>query len=127
MTRRAFRFQADRGLFGVRTGPRGAAGARDRAYREQPAADPGGRAQLRVAPPEIAAAARALAVKAAAGALDPREIDEKAIAAGLQTDGLPDLDLLIRTSGEIRPLQFPVVAGGLFGAFVRRHLVAGFR
>ena len=55
---------------------------------------------------EIAAAARALAVKAAAGTLDPRDIDEQAIAAGLQTEGLPDLDLLIRTSGEIRLSNF---------------------
>ena len=60
----------------------------------------------RRSPEEIAAAARALAVKAAAGTLDPRDIDEQAIAAGLQTEGLPDLDLLIRTSGEIRLSNF---------------------
>ena len=55
---------------------------------------------------EIAAAARALAVKAAAGEIDPGAIDEAAIESGLQTHGLPDLDLLIRTSGEVRLSNF---------------------
>jgi undecaprenyl diphosphate synthase len=55
---------------------------------------------------EIAAAARNLAAKAAAGEIDPEQIDEGAIAAELQTRGLPDLDLLIRTSGEVRLSNF---------------------
>jgi undecaprenyl diphosphate synthase len=55
---------------------------------------------------EIAAAARKLAVKAVAGEIDPDAIDEAAIAGELQTTGLPDLDLLIRTSGEIRLSNF---------------------
>ena len=55
---------------------------------------------------EIAAAARALAMKAAAGEIDPAAIDETAIAAELQTTGLPELDLLIRTSGEVRLSNF---------------------
>jgi undecaprenyl diphosphate synthase len=55
---------------------------------------------------EIALAARSLARKAAAGALDPVRIDEAALAAELQTADLPELDLLIRTSGEVRLSNF---------------------
>jgi len=55
---------------------------------------------------EIAAAARSLAAKAAAGEIEPASIDEQAIAAELQTSGLPELDLLIRTSGEVRLSNF---------------------
>jgi len=55
---------------------------------------------------EIAAAARAAARKAVAGQIEPEAIDEAAIAAELQTHDLPDLDLLIRTSGEVRLSNF---------------------
>ena len=55
---------------------------------------------------EIAAAARSLARKVKDGALDPERIDEEAIAAELETAGLPELDLLIRTSGEVRLSNF---------------------
>jgi undecaprenyl diphosphate synthase len=55
---------------------------------------------------EIAAAARKVATMAASGEVDPAEIDEAAVAAQLQTAGLPDLDLLIRTSGEERLSNF---------------------
>jgi undecaprenyl diphosphate synthase len=55
---------------------------------------------------EITAAARALARKAVAGEIEPQEIDETAFAAELQTHGLPELDLLIRTSGELRLSNF---------------------
>ena len=55
---------------------------------------------------EIVAAARALAVKATEGEIEPDGIDEAAIAAELQTHGLPELDLLIRTSGEVRLSNF---------------------
>jgi undecaprenyl diphosphate synthase len=55
---------------------------------------------------EIAAAARALATKAKDGDLDPGAIDEEALAAELQTADLPELDLLIRTSGEVRLSNF---------------------
>jgi len=40
------------------------------------------------------------------GRLDSLEIDEEAIAARLYTAGLPDPDLLIRTSGEMRVSNF---------------------
>jgi undecaprenyl diphosphate synthase len=55
---------------------------------------------------EITAAAKALAAKVEMGALQAEAIDEQAIAAELQTHGLPELDLLIRTSGEIRLSNF---------------------
>jgi len=55
---------------------------------------------------EIAAAARVLAAKASAGAIDAAAIDEAALGAELQTADLPELDLLIRTSGEVRLSNF---------------------
>ncbi len=55
---------------------------------------------------EIAEAAQALADAAVAGRIRPDEIDEAAVAARLQTHDLPDLDLLIRTSGEVRLSNF---------------------
>ncbi|MBE5024693.1 isoprenyl transferase [Olsenella sp. DSM 107455] len=51
---------------------------------------------------EIARAARALAREAAGGALDPDAITEDDVSRHLYTAGLPDPDLLIRTSGELR-------------------------
>jgi len=51
---------------------------------------------------EIAAAARALAIEAAAGTVDPESIDEAAIASRLGIPEMPDPDLVIRTSGEHR-------------------------
>jgi undecaprenyl diphosphate synthase len=38
--------------------------------------------------------------------IDPREVDENAFAAELYAPGLPDPDLLIRTSGELRISNF---------------------
>ena len=55
---------------------------------------------------EIVDAARSLAKKAAAGKLRPEDIDEAAFAAELGTAGLPEPDLLIRTSGELRLSNF---------------------
>ena len=55
---------------------------------------------------EIAAAARSLAVRVAEGKLDPASIDESSLGAALQTADLPELDLLIRTSGEVRLSNF---------------------
>ena len=55
---------------------------------------------------EIAEAARNLAAKAVAGEIDPESIDEAAIEVELHTHGLPELDLLIRTSGEVRLSNF---------------------
>jgi len=55
---------------------------------------------------EIAAASRKLAAKVARGELQAAEIDESTVGAELQTAGLPELDLLIRTSGEERLSNF---------------------
>jgi len=55
---------------------------------------------------EITASAKELARKSVLGEIDPESIDEAAIATGLETHDLPDLDLLIRTSGEVRLSNF---------------------
>jgi len=55
---------------------------------------------------ELARVAQALARKAVAGQIDPGAIGPDAIAAELDTAGLPPLDLLIRTSGEQRLSNF---------------------
>lgn len=55
---------------------------------------------------ELIRAARLLAAEAAAGRLAPEQIDEAALAARLYTAGMPDPDLLIRTSGEQRTSNF---------------------
>jgi undecaprenyl diphosphate synthase len=55
---------------------------------------------------EIAAAARKLATKVSDGQLDPRQVDEEMFAADLMTGDLPELDLMIRTSGEKRLSNF---------------------
>lgn len=55
---------------------------------------------------EITRAARALARAARAGAVDPDEISEATLEAYLDTAGMPDPDLVIRTSGEMRMSNF---------------------
>ncbi len=55
---------------------------------------------------EILAAARAAAEAARAGTLDPQSLDEAGFAALLSTTGIPDPDLIIRTSGEQRLSNF---------------------
>jgi undecaprenyl diphosphate synthase len=55
---------------------------------------------------EIIAAAQALAKDAAAGAVQPEQIDEALFQRYLSTHPLPDPDLLIRTSGESRISNF---------------------
>jgi undecaprenyl diphosphate synthase len=55
---------------------------------------------------EIVAAARGLAAKAVAGAVSPEAIDEDTIRRHLFTADIPDPDLLIRTSGEMRLSNF---------------------
>lgn len=55
---------------------------------------------------EIVAAARTLAEEAAAGRLDPAALDHDAFAGALWTATLPDPDLVIRTSGEMRVSNF---------------------
>lgn len=55
---------------------------------------------------EIASAARAIAERVARGELDPTTIDEATIAQSLYLPDVPDPDLIIRTSGEMRLSNF---------------------
>jgi undecaprenyl diphosphate synthase len=55
---------------------------------------------------EIAAAARRLAEAVRDGTLDPAQVDEDHVAGALATVGIPDPDLIIRTSGEQRLSNF---------------------
>ena len=55
---------------------------------------------------EIVRAARSIARKVAAGGIDPDEIDAPMFAAHLDTAEMPDPDLVIRTSGELRLSNF---------------------
>jgi undecaprenyl diphosphate synthase len=55
---------------------------------------------------EILSAARSLATDAAAGKVSPEQIDAGLFASRLQTAGIPDPDLLVRTSGEMRVSNF---------------------
>ena len=55
---------------------------------------------------EITDAARALAIKAIAGEIDPADIDSELFAKHLYTADTPDPDLLVRTSGELRISNF---------------------
>jgi undecaprenyl diphosphate synthase len=55
---------------------------------------------------EIVSAARSLAEDASTGKLQPEEIDAEVFASRLQTAGIPDPDLLIRSSGEMRVSNF---------------------
>jgi undecaprenyl diphosphate synthase len=55
---------------------------------------------------EIADAARDLAQRAVQGRIKPGRIDEKALAGALYVPELPDVDLMLRTSGEQRFSNF---------------------
>ncbi len=80
---------------------------------------------------ELLRAIRAMARDAAAGRLDPESIDEDCLESELFTAGLPDPDLLIRTSGELRISNFLLwqlayteihVTPVLWPDFTREHL-----
>ena len=71
----------------------------------------GGRAEIvhaarRYGRAELTRAARLLAEQVREGALDPEDIDEDLFAQQLYTADSPDVDLLIRTSGEQRLSNF---------------------
>ena len=55
---------------------------------------------------DLVDAAKRIAQEAAAGKLNPAEVDERTLAARLASAELPDPDLLIRTSGELRISNF---------------------
>ena len=51
---------------------------------------------------EITDAVRAISRRVAAGELDPNSVDETTIESHLDTAGMPDPDLVVRTAGEMR-------------------------
>ena len=55
---------------------------------------------------EIVTAARSLATDAVEGKISPSDIGAELFASRLQTAGIPDPDLLVRTSGEMRVSNF---------------------
>jgi undecaprenyl diphosphate synthase len=55
---------------------------------------------------EIADAAQAIAVEAAAGRIDPAKVDERMLARYLDEPDMPDVDLFLRPSGEQRTSNF---------------------
>ncbi len=57
---------------------------------------------------EIADAAQLIARKVAAGRLSPDKVDERALARALYVPDLPDVDMVLRTSGEQRISNFMV-------------------
>ncbi len=82
---------------------------------------------------ELVEAARAIARAARSGALDPESIDEATVDRHTFTHALPPLDLIIRTSGELRLSNFLlwqaayaeiVVTEVLWPDFTRHDLVA---
>src|SRR5947209_5231906 len=95
------------GRWATRRGPPRVAGPRERgkAARDNPgltlvmAFNYGGR-------DELLEAVRALAVRVQAGELVPAAISEADVSAALYTRDIPDPDLLIRTSGEMRVSNF---------------------
>ena len=82
---------------------------------------------------ELLRATRKLMREARAGEIDPDSLDDASFEKRLDTDGLPKLDLLIRTSGEKRLSNFLlwqaayaelVFTDTLWPDFDRAHLVA---
>jgi undecaprenyl diphosphate synthase len=82
---------------------------------------------------ELTRAMRALAAEVSAGRYRPEEIEEKDVARYLMTEGIPDPDLVIRTSGEKRLSNFLlwqsayaelVFVDTLWPDFGRQHLEA---
>jgi len=55
---------------------------------------------------EILGAVRALAERVAEGSLRPKDIDLEALEGHLYTGGMPPVDLMIRTGGEVRVSNF---------------------
>lgn len=55
---------------------------------------------------DITQAVRKIAERARAGEIDPSDIDDAMISSELVTAGIPDPDLIIRTSGEMRISNF---------------------
>jgi undecaprenyl diphosphate synthase len=82
---------------------------------------------------EIVDAAKKVAADAAAGILDPGSLDEDVFAGYLYSPDIPDPDLLVRTSGEMRISNFLlwqlayteiVVTDVLWPDFREEHIIA---
>ncbi len=80
---------------------------------------------------EIADAAKAIAIEAAAGRINPAKVDERMLARYLDEPDMPDVDLFVRSSGEQRTSNFLlwqsayaelVFLDTLFPDFDRRNL-----
>jgi len=80
---------------------------------------------------ELARAARSIARLVAEGSLSPEDVTEQTVEDNLYTAGLPDPDLLIRTSGENRISNFLLwqlayteihITPALWPDFTRAHL-----
>jgi undecaprenyl diphosphate synthase len=92
-------------FIGRRDRARGAAGpdgVDGGSHRAQPHGSASGSHSTTEVGPELVEATRRIAESG----LDPREIDENVLAANLYAPDLPDPDLLIRTSGELRISNF---------------------
>ena len=85
---------------------------------------------------EIVLAAKSLAEDLLAGRLKPADIDVESFSSRLHTAGIPDPDLLIRTSGEFRISNFLLwqiayseifVTDVLWPDFKEEHLFDGIR
>jgi undecaprenyl diphosphate synthase len=76
---------------------------------------------------DLVAAARELARAARDGRLDPDEIDATTFTAALSTAGIPDPDLLIRTSGEMRLSNFYLWPAAYSEIYVTETLWPDFR
>lgn len=85
---------------------------------------------------EIVEAAQCIAMDVQAGKLNPEAIDESLFASYLYTENLPDPDLLIRTSGEMRISNFLLyqlayteilVSQVLWPDFSRNHFIGAIR
>jgi undecaprenyl diphosphate synthase len=88
---------------------------------------------------ELTRAVRSLSAKVATGAMAPESIAEDTLAAALDTGSLPDPDLIVRTSGEVRISNFLLWQGAYaeyefvpvtwpeFSVSELARVVAGFR
>jgi undecaprenyl diphosphate synthase len=76
---------------------------------------------------EIADAARGIAADAAAGRLDPAQVDEGTLAGRLYDLEMPDVDLMIRTAGELRISNFLIWQVAYGEIFVTQTLWPDFR
>jgi undecaprenyl diphosphate synthase len=85
---------------------------------------------------EIVDAVKKIAVRVRSGELDPGDIDEDTLSASLYLPDVPDPDLLVRTSGEMRLSNFLLwqisyaelyVTRVLWPDFRERHFLAAIR